>query len=310
MIEELNSDLNLKTETEIATKPRLARYGVKDWEEERRLRDSLKAFYERTLKAGQGAYFHVRDNRLVPTAMGQFWLQEHIGIFTRLLQLRSTDRFLDVGCGEGFYTVALADKAKTTIGVDMSSSILNVLQNLQNFPAEKLKLVNSDVERLPFGDKSFDKILCSHVLEHVLDDRAVLNEIHRVLTDDGKAVLAIPLKYTPQHRALTKATNLARALLKPGKRGSPTLPPGALNLALVGKQAHIRHHSLQSFKSLVESEGFVVEQVMGVWFHDPRNWFVRRTQKWEPTYRLGTKLSKIWPQTGAGLVMLVRKTGK
>ncbi len=288
-------------------KPRLARYGIKEMDEERRLRASLKAFYERTLKAGQGAYFKLRHGQLIPTPMGRFWLAEHIKLFAGFLQLRPTDHFLDVGCGEGFYTMTLARQAKNTIGVDMSSSILGVLQSLEAFPTKKLTLVNSDVERLPFADRSFDKVLCSHVLEHVLDDRAVLSEIHRVLTDKGQAVLAIPLKYTPQHRALQMATDVARAVLKPGKKKSRRLPPGTLNLRLVGKQAHIRHHSLQSFRSLVESEGFKVEKTVGVWFHDPRNWFVHQTQKRALTYKLGTRLSKIWPQTGAGLVMLVSK---
>lgn len=301
----------LKTETQFATQkveqPRLARYGVKQWDEEHTLRSSLKAFYERTLKAGQGAYFNVENDKLVPTPMGRFWLAEHISIFGRFLQLRPTDCFLDVGCGEGYYTIALSQQAGYTTGVDMSWSILSVLKSLKAFPDHKLQLVNSDVERLPFANRSFDKILCSHVLEHVLDDRAVLSEIHRVLTDEGQAVLAIPLKYTPQYMALQKATDLARAILKPGKKKSPTLPPGALNLKLVGRQAHIRHHSLQSFQSLVESEGFVIEQVTGVWLHDPRNWFVKVTQKWEPTYKLGTKVSKIWPQSGAGLVVQIRK---
>ena len=65
--------------------------------------------------------------------------------------------------------------------------------------------------------------------------------------------------------------------------------------------------SLASFLALVRSEGFQVEAVKGMWFHDPRNWFVRKTQTWALTYRLGTRLSKIWPGTGAGLVVLVSK---
>jgi len=83
--------------------------------------------------------------------------------------------------------------------------------------------------------------------------------------------------------------------------------PGTLNKALVGKQAHIRHHSLQSFLDLVRSEGFKVEAVKGVWFHDPRNWLVRKTQPLAFTYKIGTTLSKIWPSMGAGLVVVVRK---
>lgn len=267
----------------------------------------LRDFYERTLTEGQGAYFNLERGKLIPTRMGRHWLAEHIRLFTRLFELRATDRFLDVGCGEGYYTMALAKQAGITVGIDLSSSVLRVFRGLEEFPDDKIWLVNSDVERLPFEDSSFDKALCSHVLEHVLDDRAVLSEIYRVLRVGGRAILAVPLKYTPQHRAVYAAIGVARAILKPGKKGTPMPSPGVLNKALVGRQAHIRHHSLKSFLELVKSEGFRVEAVKGVWFHDPRNWLVRKTQPLALTYKIGTTISKLWPGMGAGLVVVVRK---
>jgi SAM-dependent methyltransferase len=280
---------------------------VRDANEERELRMRLRDFYERTLTEGQGAYFNLEHGKLMPTRMGRHWLAEHIRLFTRLFKLRATDRFLDVGCGEGYYTMALAKQAGVTVGIDLSSSVLKVFRGLKEFPDDKLWLVNSDVERLPFEDGSFDKALCSHVLEHVLDDRAVLSEIYRVLREGGRAILAVPLKYTPQHRAVYAAIGVARAILKPGKKGTPMPAPGVLNKALVGRQAHIRHHSLKSFLDLVKSEGFQVEAVKGVWFHDPRNWLVRKTQPLGFTYKIGTTISKLWPGMGAGLVVVVRK---
>ncbi len=290
-----------------AIRNRLARYGVRDAAEERALREKLRAFYERTLTEGQGAYFNLRDGALVPTAMGRHWMAEHIRVFQRLFQMRPTDHFLDVGCGEGYYTMPLVRRAGFSVGIDLSGSVLRVFRGLRDFPADRVRLVQSDVERLPFPDGSFDKVLCSHVLEHVLDDHAVVSEVYRVLKDDGRAILAVPLKYTPQHRAVYAAIGLARAVLKPGKRGTPMPPAGTLNKALVGRQAHIRHHSLASFLDLARSEGFHIEAVKGMWFHDPRNWFVRRTQTWALTYALGTRLSKIWPGMGSGLVVLVSK---
>ncbi len=293
-------------QTELDETP-LARYGVRDSAEERDLRTKIREFYERTLTEGQGAYFNLREGSLVPTRMGRQWLAEHIRLFTRLFDMQSTDRFLDVGCGEGYYTMALARHAGETVGIDLSSSVLKVFRGLKGFPKDRITLVNSDVERLPFGAASFDKALCSHVLEHVLDDRAVLSEMYRVLKTGGRAILAVPLKYTPQHRAVYAAIGVARAILKPGKKGTPMPRAGVLNRALVGKQAHIRHHSLKSFLDLVESEGFRVEAVKGVWFHDPRNWLVRKTQPLAFTYRIGTAISKVWPGMGAGLIVVVRK---
>jgi hypothetical protein len=52
-----------------------------------------------------------------------------------------------------------------------------------------------DVMAMPYADGSFDVILCSHVLEHVEDDRAALREFRRVLKPGGWAALMVP--YNP-----------------------------------------------------------------------------------------------------------------
>ena len=49
-----------------------------------------------------------------------------------------------------------------------------------------------DIEKMEFGDRSFDVVLCSHVLEHV-DDLKALDEIHRVLRPSGIALIMLPL---------------------------------------------------------------------------------------------------------------------
>jgi SAM-dependent methyltransferase len=50
-----------------------------------------------------------------------------------------------------------------------------------------------DVTAIPHPDASFDAILCSHVLEHVRDDRRALSELHRVLRPGGWAVIQSPV---------------------------------------------------------------------------------------------------------------------
>jgi SAM-dependent methyltransferase len=50
-----------------------------------------------------------------------------------------------------------------------------------------------DVCELPFADASFDLVLCSHVLEHVVDDRRAIAEIARVLDPGGTAIVLVPI---------------------------------------------------------------------------------------------------------------------
>lgn len=50
-----------------------------------------------------------------------------------------------------------------------------------------------DITKLAVPDHAFDAIICSHVLEHVEDDRAAIGELFRVLTPGGWAIVMVPL---------------------------------------------------------------------------------------------------------------------
>jgi SAM-dependent methyltransferase len=50
-----------------------------------------------------------------------------------------------------------------------------------------------DITEIPYPDDAFDAVLCSHVLEHVQDDRRAMRELHRVLRPGGWAIVLVPL---------------------------------------------------------------------------------------------------------------------
>jgi predicted SAM-dependent methyltransferase len=54
-------------------------------------------------------------------------------------------------------------------------------------------MVKMDVTRIEYPDESFDINYCSHVLEHVQDDRKAMGEFFRVLKDTGWAILLVPI---------------------------------------------------------------------------------------------------------------------
>jgi ubiquinone/menaquinone biosynthesis C-methylase UbiE len=50
-----------------------------------------------------------------------------------------------------------------------------------------------DITDIQYPDETFDVIYCSHVLEHVPDDKKAIREFFRVLKQDGWAILVVPI---------------------------------------------------------------------------------------------------------------------
>ena len=97
--------------------------------------------------------------------------------------------FLDAGCGDGRYlaAVARARGAARIAGTDISERILETARAAAA-PYEP-ELVRANLESLPFADAQFDLVLCSQVVEHLLDVDTGMRELSRVLRPGGTLIL-------------------------------------------------------------------------------------------------------------------------
>ena len=118
------------------------------------------------------------------------------------------DRVLDLGCGEGRHVIsAYLAAAVDAVGVDLRhDDLLTTRERLreivQSQPAEQPSppgtgfiLSSASALALPFADNSFDKVICSEVLEHIPDYRAALLEIDRVLKPGGLFCASVPRRW-------------------------------------------------------------------------------------------------------------------
>jgi SAM-dependent methyltransferase len=101
-----------------------------------------------------------------------------------------------------------------------------------------------DVAALPYGDRTVDVFVCSHVLEHVPDDRAALRELRRVLRPGGTGVLLVPI-----------------VLAAPRIDEDPGPLSAAERWRRFGQDDHVRLYTKQGFVERVEEAGFRLLQL-------------------------------------------------
>ena len=124
-------------------------------------------------------WFRAR-NRLIVWALGRYF--------------PGARRFLEVGCGTGFVLsgIAAAYPGLETTGSEVAAEGLGFAA--RRIPATRL--IQMDARRIPFSGE-FDVTGAFDVIEHIEDDRAVLNALHGALAPGGGLLLTVP-----QHPAL------------------------------------------------------------------------------------------------------------
>ncbi len=95
-----------------------------------------------------------------------------------------------------------------------------------------------------YPDKHFDFFVCSHMLEHVVDDRKALRELYRILKWGGQGILVVPIVLSIDEID-----------------EDPSVTDVAERWRRFGQDDHVRLYSKQGFLRRIEEAGFVVHQL-------------------------------------------------
>lgn len=116
------------------------------------------------------------------------------------LGMRGGDTVLDLGCGFGRHAFEAARRGGAVVALDAGDDEVRAVRATFAAMREAGELsrdaravaVRGDALALPFADETFDRIICSEVLEHIVDDSGAMTELARVVKRGGTMAVTVP----------------------------------------------------------------------------------------------------------------------
>ncbi len=120
-------------------------------------------------------------------------LRDKVQFLARQLEAEAGYSLIDVGCGQGRYSLAFAERGLDVVGLDASGALLAEARRLGQASGLDVDWVQGDMRDLPY-DSEFDHALLLDsfgffALES--DDAAVLGQLGKVLRPGGQAAIAV-----------------------------------------------------------------------------------------------------------------------
>ena len=107
----------------------------------------------------------------------------------------TSQRWLDAGCGSGFFSRQLASLSADVTGVDASASMIAAARRHSEgsrSPGSMRFESIATIEDLPYASDSFDGVICLSVLEYLSRPFDCIDELTRVIRPGGKLIVSVP----------------------------------------------------------------------------------------------------------------------
>jgi ubiquinone/menaquinone biosynthesis C-methylase UbiE len=195
------------------------------------------------------------QKHLNPNPVQRYLLRRFHRQIASLLKATGAERILDAGCGEGFVVSYLlqGNHGLTITGIDCSLEAIEMAR--QMVPGVLFDV--GDLREMPYGDDSFDLVMCLEVLEHLPDPPRGLRELRRVTS--AHCLVSVP------HEPFFRATNFLRGRHVPAWGRDPE---------------HLQHWTARQFRHLV-GQYFEIERFV---YSFP--WVIALGRKYEKNRRM------------------------
>ncbi|MBI5575333.1 MAG: glycosyltransferase [Deltaproteobacteria bacterium] len=119
---------------------------------------------------------------------------EHLSRYLFASDFARGKRVLDLGSGEGYGAHILSKAAASVVGIDIEVEAVRHARDKYANKSGNLSYAPGSATRIPFEDGRFEVVVCFEMLEHIDEHEAMINEIRRVLCDDGILIVSTPDK--------------------------------------------------------------------------------------------------------------------
>ena len=184
--------------------------------------------------------------------------EPRFGKVLKIAAMQGGQNFLDVGCGDGTFTLLLKEalKTKEAIGIEISTEAICKLKE-KGIKAYQLDI---DEEPFPFENDYFDLVYCGEIIEHLFNPDHLLDEVWRILKPGGKCIVT-----TPNLASWSNRLSLFLGYQPFATSVSPE-HEGVGKLILKGNEGqwgHIRVFTIRALNELLEIHKFKIIDLTG-----------------------------------------------
>jgi methionine biosynthesis protein MetW len=221
--------------------------------------------------------------------------------FAKVLKIASDlggERLLDIGCGDGSFTLLLKDalKAKETVGIEIAPEAVDALAK------KGLKAYQVDIDEQPFplGSGSFDVVYCGEIIEHLFNPDHLLEEVYRVLKPGGSCILTTPnLAGWPNRLALLLGYQPFATSVSPEHEGAGKL----IMKGNEGQWGHIRVFTNRALLELLKIHQFKVKRLAGC----PVTAKTSSSRIWPGLIKAVDNMMSVFPSLASRIIVVVEK---
>ncbi|MBU3957244.1 class I SAM-dependent methyltransferase [Patescibacteria group bacterium] len=164
---------------------------------------------------------------------------------TLLSLIPKTGKILEVGCGYGFLSFLMLSKGREVFAAD-------IVKGIAKKPLSKgvvFKKISKG--KFPFENNTFDCVISTDVIEHVLDESSLVEECWRVLKKEGEIIIATPNIYRLSFWMKTLV------LKKPKFPSEGNFDP------IFGTDQHLREYDKKTLLTLFEKNSWGNIKILG-----------------------------------------------